>query len=108
MSNLKMDDSSWEIVSNAVDGIRQQWAVKEESGTVKFLKFDPGKAYPKHHHPDRIEWLYVISGEMNAQIDDQLYRLKEGEFAVFPLNSKHSLEAGKNGAIVMVVALSKS
>ena len=108
MSKLMMDDSSWEMVSKAVEGISQQWAVKKDSGTVKFLKFDPEKAYPNHHHPDRTEWLYVIFGEMNAQIDDQAHRLKEGEFAIFPVNSEHSLKAGSDGAIVLVVAIFES
>jgi hypothetical protein len=28
MSKLMMDDSSWEMVSKAVEGISQHWAVK--------------------------------------------------------------------------------
>ncbi|MCL4480658.1 MAG: cupin domain-containing protein [Candidatus Thermoplasmatota archaeon] len=105
MSKLLMDDPSWELVSKAIDGISQQWAVRKDNGTVKFLRFDPEKAYPKHHHPDRTEWLYVVSGEMIAQIDDQVHRLREGEFAIFPVNSEHSLKAGSKGAVVLVVAI---
>lgn len=105
MTKLLEGAQSWEQVSKAIEGISQQWAVKKDNGTVKFLKFDPGKAYPKHHHPDRTEWLYVVSGEMIAQIDDEVHRLKEGEHAIFPVNTEHSLKAGNNGAIILVVAM---
>ncbi|MCL4332158.1 MAG: cupin domain-containing protein [Candidatus Thermoplasmatota archaeon] len=108
MSELLMDGASWVLVSKTIEGISQHWAVRSDNGTVKFLRFDPEKAYPKHHHPDRTEWLYVISGEMTAQIDDEVHKLKEGEFAIFPVNSEHSLKAGIDGALVIAVAISEN
>ncbi|MGC8506626.1 MAG: cupin domain-containing protein, partial [Thermoplasmata archaeon] len=57
------------------------------------------------HHPDRVEWLYVISGEMTVQIDGEIHRLNEREHAMFPLNCEHSLKAGDKGAVVIVVAI---
>lgn len=104
MTEPKVDQSSWKQVSNAIDGIYQQLAVSENNGTVKFLKFGPNKAYPKHHHPDRVEWLYVLSGGMTVEIDGEVRRMEEGEYAYFPINSQHSLEAGGKGATVVVAA----
>ncbi len=108
MVKLKSDDPSWELVSNAVKGVYQQWVVKKEGGTVKFLRFDPDVAYPRHQHADRTEWLYVVHGEMITEIGDQIHTLKEGEFATFPLNSQHSLKAGHKGAVVLVAAINES
>jgi quercetin dioxygenase-like cupin family protein len=105
MTRLQLDNTLWEQVSKAIEGIFQQWEIKNNNGTIKFLKFDAEKAYPRHHHPDRTEWLYVISGEMIAEIDDRTHNLSEGEFALFPLNSEHSLKAGRDGAVVLVVAI---
>jgi quercetin dioxygenase-like cupin family protein len=107
MAKLELDNPSWESVSRAIEGISQQWEIRNDNGTVKFLRFEAEKAYPTHHHPDRTEWLYVISGEMNAEIDHDTHKLEKGEFALFPVNSEHSLSAGPDGAVVLVVAISE-
>ncbi len=97
----------WSQVSKAVDGIFQHWEAQSKNGSIKFLKFDPGSSYPVHHHPDRVEWLYVLSGRMIATIDSVEHDLAKGEYAAFPVNSNHSLRAGKDGALVLVVALNE-
>ncbi|MEM0158721.1 MAG: cupin domain-containing protein [Thermoplasmataceae archaeon] len=97
----------WTQVSKAVEGIFQHLEVQRKNGTIKFLKFDPGSSYPVHHHPDRVEWLYVLSGRMIATIDSVEHDLAKGEFATFMVNSNHSLRAGKDGALVLVVAINE-
>ena len=105
MTELKQDEAPWEPVSKTIDAIYQRWVLRKNSGTVKFLRFEPDKAYPEHHHPDRTEWLYVDSGEIIAEIDGHVQNLKEGDHAEFPLNCRHSLKAGPNGSTVIAVAL---
>lgn len=94
----------WGPVSDGKLGIWQFLTKSSGAGTVKFLKFSPGAKYPLHFHPDRSEWLYVISGDMTVEIDGKKLELSSGEFASFPVNSKHSLSAGEKGSIVTVSA----
>ncbi len=106
--NILEEDVNWEPVSDGKLGIEQFLARTSKSGTVKFLKFDPGAKYPLHFHPDRSEWLCVISGDMNVEIDGRRLSLHGGGFVSFPVNSKHSLAAGENGALITVSAFFES
>ena len=104
MDNIFEKDIEWDQVSDGKLGIKQFLVRTSKAGTVKFLKFNPEAKYPVHFHPDRSEWLCVISGDMTVEIDGRKLILHEGGFASFPVNSRHSLSAGKNGALILVSA----
>lgn len=47
-----------------------------------------------HYHQD-LEILYVLKGEMEIQIDDVKYTLKDGDFILVNANKSHSISVKK-------------
>ena len=43
------------------------------------------------HYHQNLEILYVLKGEMEIQIDDALYILKNGDFIVVNANKSHAI-----------------
>ncbi len=105
METLSIDQVSWDDLSDGKLGIAQSVINSMDSGTIRFLKFKPGAMYPMHHHPDRFEWVYVVEGSMETEIEGEKSIMKKGEFRSFPVMVKHSLKAGKNGSTVIICSL---
>lgn len=105
MENLSLEQVKWDQVSDGKLGIAQSVVNHADSGAIKFLKFEPGAVYPLHHHMDKYEWVYVLEGNLDAEVDGQKGTIGSGEFRSFPAMSKHSLVAGEDGATVIVCYL---
>ena len=93
----------WETVGKADLGVTQRMLVDVDGGTVKLLRIAIGGHFPLHQHPDRFEWLYVVDGEVETEVDGEVVLLGRGEFRVFPTHSYHRLSA-PNGALALVGA----
>ena len=105
MENISLADIKWDEVSDGKLGILQSVINSMGSGMIMFLKFKPGAVYPMHYHRDRFEWVYVVEGTIETEIDGGRKTMKKGDFHSFPVMVKHSLVAGKSGATVIVCAL---
>lgn len=50
---------------------------------------DPGKSHPFHHHPNREEIIYVISGQAEQWCGQEYRILKPGEMVLIPKGEVH-------------------
>jgi len=62
-----------------------------DNGSVKLVRVVSQAIYPEHIHPDRTEYVYVLKGFRNFQIDQEEFSAKPDEFYVFPSKVKHAI-----------------
>lgn len=56
---------------------------------VNLLRVPPGKeAFMLHRHSVQEEWSYIVSGEGEAQIGAERFKVGAGDFIGFPLDGK--------------------
>jgi quercetin dioxygenase-like cupin family protein len=65
----------------------------------------PGTGHGFHSHPRQEEVLYVLSGELETWIEDEMQILRPGEAAYVPRNTVHATYSiGDESAQLLVVA----
>ena len=75
-------------------------------GTVKLIRLMPGAVYPRHQHPARTEYAYVISGQPTLSVADEVHESAPGDFVLFPTDTPHSLaNHGEVEAMLLVGAI---
>jgi quercetin dioxygenase-like cupin family protein len=55
------------------------------------VRVAPGKGVPRHTHTREDEALFVISGELEALVGHEVFKLKAGETLIAPRNIPHQL-----------------
>jgi quercetin dioxygenase-like cupin family protein len=76
---------NWGSISWLVNGEMIPNA-EQTFGLVTIL---PGKRNPLHLHPNCEEVLYLVSGECDHKLGDEIYRLKAGDAICIPRDVKH-------------------
>jgi len=64
----------------------------------------PGSGLPPHRH-DHLDTFAVMAGGGTFYIDDESFELGVGDSVVVPIGARHFLEAGPEGASLMVAML---
>src|SRR5215471_1425077 len=62
------------------------------------MRVAPGKGVPRHTHTLEDEALFVLSGELEATVGDEIFTLKAGETLMAPRNIPHQLRNPDNVA----------
>jgi mannose-6-phosphate isomerase-like protein (cupin superfamily) len=57
---------------------------------------------PLHAHPDGPHYLYIVSGEMTAQIDGKSLRLKRGDYIAIPPHVPHRYAVRRGGRVMLL------
>ena len=72
--------------------------------TFGYVEINPGQKNPRHLHPNSDEVLYLLEGELDHWIDDQVFHLTRGMAIHIPQGAQH--DARNTGTTVarMVVA----
>jgi quercetin dioxygenase-like cupin family protein len=60
------------------------------------MRVAPGKGVPRHTHTREDEALFVLSGELEATVGDEIFTLRTGETLVAPRNIPHQLRNSGN------------
>ena len=60
------------------------------------LRVAPGKGVPRHTHTLENEALFVLSGELEATVGDELFTLSAGDTLLAPRNIPHRLRNSGN------------
>jgi quercetin dioxygenase-like cupin family protein len=68
------------------------------------VEVPPGGGLPPHRH-DHLDVLTVAAGGGTFHIDDESFDLSAGDSAVVPIGAVHHLEAGDEGATIVVTML---
>jgi quercetin dioxygenase-like cupin family protein len=55
------------------------------------MRVAPGKGVPRHTHTREDEALFVLSGELEASVGDEIFTLRAGETLIAPRNIPHQL-----------------
>ncbi|MBO0866940.1 MAG: cupin domain-containing protein [Micromonosporaceae bacterium] len=71
--------------------------VGSTSGFLGTLDLAPSEFVAEHYHPYSEEFLYVVSGEMDAKVDGQPIHLVAGEGLMVPIGIRHRVE--NNGTV---------
>jgi quercetin dioxygenase-like cupin family protein len=64
----------------------------------------PGGGLPPHHH-DHLDVFTLVAGGGTFHIGDDTFELAVGDSAVVPIGAIHHLEAGPEGASIVVTML---
>ena len=64
----------------------------------------PGGGLPPHHH-DHQDVFTMVAGSGTFHIDDDTFDMGVGDCAVVPIGAVHYLEAGSDGASIVVTML---
>jgi len=60
------------------------------------MRVAPGKGVPRHTHTLEDEALFVLSGELEATVGDEIFILRPGETLIAPRNIPHQLRNSGN------------
>ena len=61
------------------------------SGFMGVATIAPGDRISEHYHPYSEEFIYMISGELDAQLDGKSHALPERHGLLIPINVRHRL-----------------
>lgn len=84
-------------------GARQLAGAEQTLGVVTIY---PGKRNPLHSHPNCEELLYVISGECDHKLGDELFHLVPGMVICIPRGIAHWARCSSGEPLVAVISFS--
>jgi quercetin dioxygenase-like cupin family protein len=64
----------------------------------------PGGGLPPHHH-DHLDVFTMVAGSGTFHLGEEAHELVAGDAAVVPIGVRHHLEAGPDGASIVVAML---
>ena len=87
------------------------WLIGEEQTpgaeqTLGVVTIQPGKRNPLHMHPNCEELLYVVEGEADHKLGDEMFRIKAGDVIRIPRGVEHWAQATGDAPLVAVISFS--
>lgn len=71
--------------------------------TFGYVEIEAGQKNPRHYHPNSDEVLYLIEGELNHSLGEEIYHLTGGSAIFIPQNAPHdAFNPGKSTARMLV------
>lgn len=80
----------WE--PSKISGVFSKLLIQFPEGTGKLIQLKSGSHYPRHQHPDRTEYAYVLQGNPLISVGEDEYHCKPGDFVTIPAEAPHSLQ----------------
>ena len=94
-----------EISSRYTDDSWVHRLVNTESNCCHIIHQRPGEGNRKHYHPAWNEWWYILKGEWDFEIENNIYRVKKGDLVFIPKNKWHKITCvGKTPAARLAVS----
>lgn len=90
---------NWLIGSHNMPGADQTFGV---------VVIHPGQRNPLHSHPNCEELLYVISGECDHRLGDDIVQMKPGSVIRIPQGVPHWAKCTSNEPVVAVISFSSA
>jgi quercetin dioxygenase-like cupin family protein len=94
------DHPTFEIGGNTVTSLAAPSRGSEESALFR-IDLPPGGALPAHRH-DHFDVFTMTAGHGVFHLDDAEHPMTVGDSAIVPIGSLHWLEAGEEGASILV------
>lgn len=77
-------------------------SVGSTSGFMGVATIGPGERISEHYHPYSEEFIYLVSGEVDAQLDGKSHRVSARQGLLIPINIRHRLvNDGKDDAFLV-------
>lgn len=92
---------------------RLVWMVSGSLGnsttmTVGRCHIEPGRANPRHYHPNCDEVLHVLSGTIAHTLDDDEFTMEAGDTVSIPAGTVHNARNIGSGPAVLAIAFSSA
>lgn len=86
-----------------VKGFSSKQLINLDNGTVKMVQVHSHAEYPLHRHPDKTEYAYVIDGNLEFTIGDEMYSGEPGDFFIFGTLTMHAIhnKTSKEGILLI-------
>tara|TARA_R100000008_G_scaffold45015_2_gene26355 strand:- start:10207 stop:11340 length:1134 start_codon:yes stop_codon:yes gene_type:complete len=79
--------------------------VNTESNSCCIIHQRPGEGNRRHYHPSWNEWWYILKGEWDFEIEDEVHRVRKGDLVFIPKNKWHCITcAGDTPAARLAVS----
>jgi quercetin dioxygenase-like cupin family protein len=102
ISEENTEHTSWGQLSWLVGAVQMPAAEQ----TLGVVTINPGKRNPLHSHPNCEELLYVISGECDHKLGDELFHMTPGSVICIPRGVPHWALCTSTEPLVTVVSFS--
>lgn len=76
--------------------------------TLGLVTIHPGKRNPLHMHPNCEELLYVLEGEADHRLGDEMYQLRAGDVIRIPRGVPHWAQATGDAPMVAIISFSSA
>jgi quercetin dioxygenase-like cupin family protein len=93
----------FELGGNTITSLAAPSRGADEAALYR-VEVPAGGGLPPHRH-DRLDVFTVASGGGTFHIDDEVFELRAGDSVVVPIGAVHHLEAGDEGATIVVTML---
>jgi quercetin dioxygenase-like cupin family protein len=93
----------FELGGNTITSLAAPSRGADEAALYR-VEVPAGGGLPPHRH-DRLDVFTVASGGGTFHIDDEVFELRAGDSVVVPIGAAHHLEAGDEGATIVVTML---
>jgi quercetin dioxygenase-like cupin family protein len=97
------DHPTFELGGNTVTSLAAPSRGATDAALFR-TELPPGGSLPAHHH-DHLDVFVVQAGDLTVFIDDESFELSPGDSVVVPTGAVHHLEAGEQGATIVVTML---
>ena len=84
------------------NSIVSQTLINTKCGTITFFAFDEGQGLSKHSAPfDAM--VFILDGEAEINIDDNINILKKDEMIIMPADKPHAVFAVKKFKMILIL-----
>ncbi|GAB1446111.1 hypothetical protein MASR2M41_18620 [Flammeovirgaceae bacterium] len=99
----KIKPESMEWAAGNVKGFYGKQLLAMDNGSVKLVRVDSQSNYPLHRHPDKAEYAYVVEGNLEFTIGDEIYDGGPGDFFIFQSMTVHAIHNRTNESGTLLV-----
>jgi quercetin dioxygenase-like cupin family protein len=80
--------------------------VEADKLLVVRVRMPPGKAHEFHRHPEMEEVIYIVEGQAEQWVDQEMRMLGPGDSAHIPMNMVHGTYNAGDSTLVLLAILS--
>jgi quercetin dioxygenase-like cupin family protein len=87
--------------------LKRDWLVRRDDERWRwddYVQIEPGRKNPRHHHPNSDEVLYLLEGELEHSLGNEVHHLEPGMAIHIPQGVDHDAYNGGRVTARMLVA----
>lgn len=90
------------LVNYQAGSVVSREILKKDTGTITVFAFDEGQGLSEHAAPfDAV--VYILDGEVEIKIAEEIFNVKKGEFVIMPAGKPHSLKATQKFKMLLIM-----